>query len=426
MILETLFTNNLELGTRNLRRILGVDLHVAVAQVAGKRACGCLTDVEHERYFVFTLANNGMECRRLGFVELDGAPAFEHLHVAEVQVGVFGHHVAAAGTRAAEDAAPVRVFTEHCALREVGRTDEARHAESFFMAFGLLDAQFDKLGSTFTITHDILRKALHNEHQRRTEFALFGEAQVFIAKPAHAVGQQDASVVRARVAIDGNRIEGIRDVGAEFGEEVDGERNVGRNEGKHGRHVRVDHARALAGAANRHHALLGVDFNGMALEGKVGREDGATEFLGSIGMQLFDEFRNARLDLVHRHQVANHARAADEHALRGKAQSLFGKGRHAFGILVALFAGTGVRVAAVHHDRGREVGVFKCSLVVQYRGGLHLVGGKNGEAARSLLAPEERHVGIAASLDASTNSRSGEPLGGTYAALIQQIVHTIS
>ena len=164
----------------------------------------------------------------------------------------------------------------------------------------------------------------------------------------------------------------------------------------------------------------------MALEGKVSREDGAAEFFGSVGMEFFHEFRNAGFDLVHRHQVANHAGAANEHALRGKAQSLFRHGRHAFGVLVALFAGAGVRVTAVHHHRRSEVGMFKRSLVVQYRGGLHLVGGKNGEAARSLLAPEERHVGIAASLDASTNSRSGEPLGGTYAALIQQIVHTIS
>ena len=294
------------------------------------------------------------------------------------------------------------------------------------MAFGLLDAQFDKLRGTFAVTHDILCEALHDKHEGRTELALFGKAQVFVAKPAHAVCKQDARVVRAGVAVHRNRVEGVCDVGTEFGKEINRESDVRRDEGKHRRHVRMDHARTLAGATDRHHALLGLDFNGMALEGKVSREDGAAEFLGRIGVELFNEFRDARLDLVHRHQVTNHARAADEHALRGKAKRLFREGRHAFGTLVALFAGTGVRIAAVHDDGRREVGMLERRLVVQYRSRLHLVGGEHGEAARSLLALEKRHVGVAAGLDSSADSRRGKALGRANAAFIQQIVHTIS
>ena len=360
------------------------------------------------------------------FTQLDGAPAFEHLHVAEVQVGVFSHHVAAAGSRAAQDASPVRIFAEHCALREVGCTDEACHAERLLVAFRLLDTQFDKLGSTFAITHDILREALHHKHQCGAELSLLRESQVFVTQSAHAVCKQDAGVVRAGIAIDGNRIERICDIGAEFRKEINRERNVRRNEGKHRRHVRVNHARALAGAANRHHALFRLDFHGVTLEGKVSREDGSAKFLGSIGVQLFHEFRDTGLNLVHRHQVANHARAANEYALRGKAQSLFRKGRHAFGIFVALLSGTGVRVTAIHHDRSRKVCVFQSSLVVKNRCRLHLVGSKHGKAASSLLALQQGHVRVAARLDSGANSRSGKPLGGTNATFFQHSVHSIS
>ena len=364
-----------------------------------------------------------MEGRRLGLVQRQRATAFQNLHVTEKQVGVFGHHVAAARTSAAEDTSPVGVFAEHGALGQITGTDEASHAESFFVAFGLLYAQFNKLGSTFAITHNVFCEALHNEHQGRTELALFAQAQVFVTEPAHAVGKQDAGIVGAGVAVHSNGVEGIRNVGAEFRKEVNRERNVGGNEGQHGGHVGVNHARALAGATDGHHALLGVNFNSMALERKVGGEDSTTKFFGSVGVELFHQLRNAGLDFVHGHQVANHAGAADQHALGRKVQGLFGKGSHAFGILVALLAGTGIGVTAVHHHGRCKMGMLQGSLVVEHRSGLHLVGGKHRKTAGRLLALEKRHVGIAAGLDTCTDSRCREALGGTHTAIFQQIVH---
>ena len=291
------------------------------------------------------------------------------------------------------------------------------------MAFGFFDAQFNQLGSAFAVAHDILGKTLHDKHQGRTELALLREAQVFVAQTAHAVGQQDAGVVGAGVAIHGDGVEGIGDVRTEFGKEVDGERNVGGNEGEHSRHVGVNHSRALAGPADGHHALFGMDFYRVALERKVGGENRPAEFLGGVGVELFHQLGDPGLNLVHGHQMADHAGAAHQHALGRKVQGLFGKGGHAFGILVALFAGTGVGVSAVHHHSRCKMGMLQGSLVIKHRGGLHLVGGKHRKTAGGLFALEKRHVGIAAGLDACTDSRCREALGGTHTAIFQQIVH---
>ena len=385
-----------------------------------------MPDIKNERYFVFTLADYRMQSLHLFFVELHRAAVRQHLHIAEEKVRMFGDHVAAAAACTAQDAAPVRVFAEHSALGQVRRTNEAGHAQSLFVAFGLFDAEFNQLGRTFTVANDILGEFLHHKHEGCAEFTLFSKRQVFVLEAAHAVSQENASVVRAGVAIDRNRIEGIRDIGAEFGKEINRESQVRGNKGKHRRHIRVNHARALAGATNRHHTLFSLDFNGMALERKVSRQNGTTKFFGSIGTEIFHEFRNTGFNLVHRHQVANHAGAANEHTLRSKFQGFFSKGSHAFCIAETLFTGTGVGVTTVHHHCRCKMSMFKGGLVIEHRSGLHLVRCKHGKAACSLFTLQKRHVGVTAGLDTGTNSRRGEPLRGTDAAFFQYSVHRIS
>ena len=107
------------INSSRLGRVLRVDFHVAVAQVASECACRSLANVQHERYFVLTLTNHGMQCSRLLFIQLYRTATFENLNLTKVEVRVFGNHVAAARTSTAEDTAPVRVFTEHSALGEV-------------------------------------------------------------------------------------------------------------------------------------------------------------------------------------------------------------------------------------------------------------------------------------------------------------------
>ena len=385
-----------------------------------------MSDVQHERYLVFTLADYRMQSIRLFFIELHRAAVRQHLHIAKEKVRMFGNHVAAARTGTAQNAAPVRVFAEHSALGQVRRTNEASHAQSLFVAFGLFDAKFNELGRTFTIANDILGEFLHHKHQCSAEFTLFGESQVFVLDAAHAVCKQDAGIVRTRITVNRNRVERVSDVGAEFSKEINRESEVSRNEGKHRRHVRVNHARTLAGATDSHHTLFGLDFNGMALERKVSRQDGTTKFFGSIGTELFDQFRNTGFDLVHRHQVTNHAGAADENTLRSKLQGFFGEGSHTFCIAEALFAGTGVSITAIHHHGRSKVCMFECSLVVKHRSSLHLVRCKHGKATSRLFTLQKRHVGIAAGLDTCANSRRGETLRGADAAFFQYSVHRIS
>ena len=339
---------------------------------------------------------------------------------------MFGNHVAAARTSTAKDTAPVRVFTEHSALGEVRRTDEAGHAESFFVAFSLFNAEFDELRCTFTVADNVLGEALHHERQSSAEFALFAEGEVFVLDAAHAVSKHDASVVRAGVTINRNGVEGVCNVGAEFSKEVYRQSKVSRDKRKHRCHVRVDHARTLAGATDSHHTLFSLDFHGVALESKVRREDGAAEFFGSIFMELFHELRDTGFNLVHRHQVANHTRAANKHALRRELQGFFREDSHAFSIGITLFARASVSVTAVHDHSRCKVGMFQSGLVIKDRGSLHLIGGKNGEAAGSLFALEKSHIGIAAGLDSGANSRCGKALGGANAAFFQHSVHSIS
>ena len=294
------------------------------------------------------------------------------------------------------------------------------------MTFSLFDAKFNQLGSTFAVANDILGEFLHHEHECCAEFTLFSERQVFVLETTHAISKENASVVRAGVAIDRNRIEGVGDIGAEFCKEINRESQVRGNKSKHRRHIRVNHARTLAGATNRHHTLFGLDFNGMALERKVSRQDGAAKFFRSVGVELFNQLRNTSFNLVHRHQVADHTGAANEYALRSKLQGFFGKDSHAFCIAESLFAGTGIGVTAIYHHSRCKVGMFKGSLVVEHRSSLHLVRCKHGKATCSLFTLQKSHVSVTAGLNACTNTRCGESLRGANAAFFQYSVHRIS
>ena len=56
-----------------LGRIFSVNLNVIIAQVASECACASMTDIQHERYFVFTLADYRTQSLGLFFVELHRA-----------------------------------------------------------------------------------------------------------------------------------------------------------------------------------------------------------------------------------------------------------------------------------------------------------------------------------------------------------------
>ena len=70
--------------------------------------------------------------------------------------------------------------------------------------------------------------------------------------------------------------------------------------------------------------------------------------------------------------------------------------------------------------------MFQSSFVVKHRSSLHLVRCKHGKATCSLFTLQKRHIGVAASLNASANTRRGEPFRGTNAAFFQYSVHCIS
>ena len=166
-----------------------------------------------------------------------------------------------------------------------------------------------------------------------------------------SVCEQEDGVVRARIAVDGNRVEcpignppqkGAQHARLRYG--------IGCDHAEQRRHVGVDHAGAFRDATDgdRRGSL---ETNGAVLGSRVGRHDGAGGIDAAVRRQLRRRLPQACADFIDGEGNADHAGREHERRARRQAGCLFGAMRHRSGGLEPRRTGAGVRDAGIHGDR---------------------------------------------------------------------------
>ena len=189
---------------------------------------------------------------------------------------------------------------------------------------------------------------------------------------------------------------------------------VGRQEGQHGAHVGVDHAAALADAAQTAGLAAGGELDRRGLGLGIGRHNGEVGLLRTVAGQR--KLGQVLLDALDRQALANHAGRGDDHVVLLHAEALGRSLCHAAGVLHAVRR-AGVGVARVGDDRARHA-VFQMLHGDIERRGLDAVHGVDRCGGTFAVAENDSGVILrAAVLDAAADAARGESLCGAHAAV---------
>mmetsp|Transcript_14189 Transcript_14189/g.48911 ORF Transcript_14189/g.48911 Transcript_14189/m.48911 type:complete len:318 (-) Transcript_14189:552-1505(-) len=242
---------------RRLRRVLGVDPHVLVAQVRTPRRALARPrphahgDV-HGAAGVPLLLEVGAGG---GLVEGQGLPALhQHVVVAQPDVELAGVERHPGVARRARDAAPVGVAAEDGRLDEGGADHALGHLLGVGVGPGALHVALEQHCRALAVPRDGLGQARAQRSERPFKRRRLGRRLVGDGRVARRAARQgDDGVVRARVAVHADLVEGGErgplDHGAPHARR---NRSVARHHAEHGGHVGVNHAGALGHAPDAH------------------------------------------------------------------------------------------------------------------------------------------------------------------------------
>lgn len=123
----------------------------------------------------------------------------------------------------------------------------------------------------------------------------------------HAVCEHDAHIVGRGVAVNRYAVVGLLDILLQgIGQHFVRDSAVGRDEGQHGAHVRMNHAAALADAADAAGLAADGELDSRRLGLGVGGHDGTVGLFGGIVLQF--KLRKVLLDALDVEALADNTR----------------------------------------------------------------------------------------------------------------------
>ena len=231
----------------------------------------------------------------------------------------------------------------------------------------------DQLRRTLAVPRDRPRKLpRHLDEARLKLLGLRGAGpDRFVARGA--IGKDQEAVVGRAVAVDCDLVEAsVGDRPDKPGDQTGLHRRVGGDVSQQGRHVRVDHARALAHPSDAHGRAGDFELCLRRFRLRVGCHDRPRRRSTRIWAQLAARFGDAGLDRVHRQVAADHACGAHQHLIRVEVEPVGGQLRHEEGVAKTLRSSARVCVARVDRQRLHTV-ALQVKLVDHDRSGLHFV-----------------------------------------------------
>ena len=142
-------------------------------------------------------------------------------------------------------------MSEDCCLGQAGRDDGLGKGHCLFLALCTDDLYLKQCGTALTVACHLLCQGLIDVIECLAELLVICVLLGDLCIASHTVCQKQAGIVGGGIAVYGDHVVGVFDISAEcFLQQFFGNSKVGGNEGKHGAHIRVDHAGALAHTAN--------------------------------------------------------------------------------------------------------------------------------------------------------------------------------
>jgi tetratricopeptide (TPR) repeat protein len=340
-------------GSIGSRRVLRVEPHVLVRQVAGPEGAAAGAEGEAQAQVDVPLAPQVR--RGGGAVERLRHPAVVQQQVAQPQRQLLLLELHAGVTRRRDDPPPVGVRPEDRRLDQRALGHRLRHAQRLAVVAQPLDLDGHQVAGPLRVGDDRPRQFGADPRDRPGEARQPLPLQAGHSTPGErlAVGEQQQRVVGAGVPLDADAVEAPRRGAARHGGQVVRRHGgVAEDEGEQGRHVRPDHGGPLGHAGQPDVPAVDRNLPGDDLGARVGGEDGVGEVverLRGVG-QRAGRGPDARLDLGHGQVSADDPRRADEELLGPAADGLGGDRGHAAGVFEPARAGAGVGVARAEDD----------------------------------------------------------------------------
>ena len=328
--------------------VVAVDAHVFIGEVAPPGSCIGIAVVErHDDGDL--LFKEHLLGKLLGEVERAtcAADVDDARGGGERHVGRLGVERCPAVAERAEHAAPVGVGTEHGGLHEARGDDvPGEHAGRRIISRARHRAG-EELGRAFAVSGNGAAQVRSDRVERGGKRVEVCACRGDFGVARKAVGHDAQHVVRRRVAVDADHVEGVLNVGAHgLLKHLGRDRCVRGDEDEHRGHVRVNHPGALGDAADGDGFAADVDRDRAVLGHEVGRHDrGCAVFAAFVG-KCVDKRLHAGGDRLDRERLANDACRGDDDVVCAEAGRFGEQHAHLAGDSLAV-RGAGVGVAGV-------------------------------------------------------------------------------
>ncbi len=303
-----------------------------------------------------------------------------------------------------DHAAPVGVFSGDGRLQDrrvgAGERNPARGRP----ALGAFDLEGDELGEPFPVLGDLYGEILHEVVQRagkgREARIVRAGDRLLSAGCRGAGGKEQAGVAGRGVAVDRHAVEGRFGVAGH--QRLQGRRRdgrIGEDEAQHRRHVRGDHAGALAEAVDRDGDTVDLDAARGELGVGVRGHDGTGGRQERVGLGALCEAGEEMGELLRLERLPDDACRGHVDLGRRAADGAGGGFRRQARRVCAAAAGEGIGVARVD-DKRACLAALQALAAPQNRRGAGLGARENAGGGRPLGEAREHQIGAAPVADA--------------------------
>ncbi len=336
-----------------------------------------------------------------------GTAAFEEHDAAHLDAGPREIELRAGPPGDGHQPAPVRIAAVDGRLHQGRVRNRARRPARAGVGGAAGHAHRHQLGGAFAAAHDPERQLEAHLPQRVHEAMVVGRLH---PDAARAVGEQEHGVVGRRLAVHRDRVEGVvARIDQRLPQHGGVHARVGGEEGEHRRQVRLDHARALRHAADRHGAAGELRAHRVLLGERIGRHDRAGRRRVVGGVELLRRVDDAGAHHARIELHTDDAGGGHQHVLGLALQRARRLGAHQARHLETGRTGARVGAAAVDDNRaGASAGGLEVLARDEHRRGRREVRGEQAGGRGGRRAGHNRQVECPAALDAGRHARRHE------------------
>ena len=271
----------------------------------------------------------------------------------KVEIYIFRIEFCSGVTHRAEDSSPVGVMAEDCRFRQTRCDDGFCQCHGLLFALGSLNRHFEQCGCALAVACDVHRLCFIDFKECFFEnlviLVFFRNFRV----SGKTVCQKENGIVCGSITVYGNHVVGVRyDFAQCFLQHLFRNICIGCHKAQHGAHIRMDHAGALAHAADRYGFSADFDLNSNFLRLGVGCHDRlcCCSCGFSCSCKLRFQHFHAGCDLIDRNLFSDNTGRCNENGVlwNGKCSRCCLCGFSA--VAIALLAGACIGDSAVADD----------------------------------------------------------------------------